>query len=300
MFSEEIAKLKKLGVQGTLFQALSFLTVIASGLIMWKGLCLFTNSESPIVVVLSGSMEPAFYRGDILFLTNPEVPYEIGDITVYKIPGSHIPIVHRVIESHISLTLPTSNTTQLLLTKGDNNKFDDISLYQGMEWIERQHVIGKVRGFLPYVGYVTIAMNDFPKLKYGLLGSVAIASDQTLENQNEEELNSLHGKIKSLRHVTIDILDDANRQNDQLDRTVRRRERSRLTFPDQYILIFCLFSLFHLSPPFEIHCSKLCPPPVSDNGVYHRGDRRTLADDEDLAERALFPADAIHGGELLG
>lgn len=31
-------------------------------------------------------MEPAFYRGDILFLTNPtHVPYEIGDITVYKV-----------------------------------------------------------------------------------------------------------------------------------------------------------------------------------------------------------------------
>jgi signal peptidase len=30
-------------------------------------------------------MEPAFYRGDILFLTNPvNVPYAIGDITVYK------------------------------------------------------------------------------------------------------------------------------------------------------------------------------------------------------------------------
>ena len=30
----------------------------------------FSNSdlESPIVVVLSGSMEPAFYRGDLLFL----------------------------------------------------------------------------------------------------------------------------------------------------------------------------------------------------------------------------------------
>ncbi|ORX38847.1 hypothetical protein BD324DRAFT_617538 [Kockovaella imperatae] len=44
-------------------------------------------------------------------------------------------------------------------------------------------------------------------------------SDQTLENQNDEELNSLHGKIKALRSVTIDILDDSNRQNDQLDRT---------------------------------------------------------------------------------
>lgn len=31
-------------------------------------------------------MEPAFYRGDILFLMNPaDVPYEVGDITVYKV-----------------------------------------------------------------------------------------------------------------------------------------------------------------------------------------------------------------------
>ncbi|WVQ98014.1 signal peptidase I [Kwoniella sp. CBS 9459] len=169
MFSSEIARIRKLGVQGLLFQALNLLTVISSGLMMWKALCLFTNSESPIVVVLSGSMEPAFYRGDILFLTNPaDVPYEIGDITVYQIPGSQIPIVHRVIESHVT------NTTQLLLTKGDNNAADDISLYSGMEWIERRHIIGKVRGFLPYVGYVTIAMNDFPQLKYALLGGVGL------------------------------------------------------------------------------------------------------------------------------
>jgi hypothetical protein len=31
-------------------------------------------------------MEPAFYRGDILFLTNPpNAIYDIGDITVYKV-----------------------------------------------------------------------------------------------------------------------------------------------------------------------------------------------------------------------
>ena len=67
MFGEEIARIRKLGVQGVsldaqvyrpankqlLLQALNFLTVIASGLMMWKGLCLVTNSESPIVVVLS-------------------------------------------------------------------------------------------------------------------------------------------------------------------------------------------------------------------------------------------------------
>lgn len=49
----------------------------------------------------SGSMEPAFYRGDLLFLTNPpNTRYQNGDITVYKIPGQDIPIVHRVLETH--------------------------------------------------------------------------------------------------------------------------------------------------------------------------------------------------------
>ena len=46
-------------------------------------------------------MEPAFSRGDIILLTNPvNVPYRIGDITVYKVPGQEIPIVHRVMETH--------------------------------------------------------------------------------------------------------------------------------------------------------------------------------------------------------
>ena len=35
---------------------------------------------------------------------------------------------------------------QLLLTKGDNNQIDDIELYQGLEWLERKHIVGKVRG----------------------------------------------------------------------------------------------------------------------------------------------------------
>lgn len=46
-------------------------------------------------------MEPAFYRGDLLFLVNPSrVMYHTGDIVVYKIPGQDIPIVHRILETH--------------------------------------------------------------------------------------------------------------------------------------------------------------------------------------------------------
>lgn len=40
-------------------------------------------------------------RGDLLFLTMPrKAPLKLGDITVYKVPGAPIPIVHRVIETH--------------------------------------------------------------------------------------------------------------------------------------------------------------------------------------------------------
>ena len=45
-----------------------------------------SNCESPIVVVLSGSMEPAFYRGDLLFLTNyDEEEIRVGEIVVFKV-----------------------------------------------------------------------------------------------------------------------------------------------------------------------------------------------------------------------
>jgi len=189
MFTEELKAFRRLGFRHLLLQMLNFSSVIASGLMMWKGLGLLTNTESPIVVVLSGSMEPAFYRGDLLFLTNPaHERYHTGDITVYKVPGADIPIVHRVMETHDIFTgsskiksdeesgfmgqPPARN--QLLLTKGDNNPVDDIDLYKGISWLERRHIVGKVRGFLPYIGYITIAMNDFPQLKYALLGGLGL------------------------------------------------------------------------------------------------------------------------------
>lgn len=59
-----------------------------------------TKSESPVVVVLSGSMEPAFQRGDILFLNNQDNPIRIGEIVVFKIKDRDIPIVHRVLKVH--------------------------------------------------------------------------------------------------------------------------------------------------------------------------------------------------------
>ena len=129
-------------------------------------------------------MEPAFYRGDLLFLTNPaNTRYETGDITVYKIPGQDVPIVHRVLVTRdvaervngyernsflfaeLQFAAMCSSweksprpENQLLLTKGDNNPMDDIDLYQGLSHIERKHVVGKVRGcaFFSSTGYAGV------------------------------------------------------------------------------------------------------------------------------------------------
>ena len=48
----------------------------------------------------SGSMEPAFQRGDILFLNNQDSPIRVGEIVVFKIKDRDIPIVHRVMKVH--------------------------------------------------------------------------------------------------------------------------------------------------------------------------------------------------------
>ncbi|EDM14693.1 Sec11-like 3 (S. cerevisiae), isoform CRA_b [Rattus norvegicus] len=62
--------LRKMNKRQLYYQVLNFAMIVSSALMIWKGLIVLTGSESPIVVVLSGSMEPAFHRGDLLFLTN--------------------------------------------------------------------------------------------------------------------------------------------------------------------------------------------------------------------------------------
>ena len=130
---------------------------------------ILTGSESPIVVVLSGSMEPAFYRGDLLMLTHDvQEPVRVGDIVVFKIEGREIPIVHRVLKIHekyisklidyISLSwfsVSREDGKLKFLTKGDNNNVDDRGLYvPGQYWLERKDLIGKAKGYVVLSSFV--------------------------------------------------------------------------------------------------------------------------------------------------
>ncbi|CAD7958508.1 unnamed protein product [Amoebophrya sp. A25] len=150
-------------------QLLNLACIIFTALMLWRGLSLSTGSESPVVVVLSGSMEPGFYRGDILFLNMwREERFVPGDVIVFQVEGRGIPIVHRIVNAHKSWDKEFA-----ILTKGDNNQVDDRGLYNSKQnFISKNEVMGRAFGFLPYVGMITILLNDYPWLKYIMIGSM--------------------------------------------------------------------------------------------------------------------------------
>lgn len=163
LFSKkDIETLRRLSFRQILGQAVNACYSIMITYMFWKALCFFLQNDSPIVCVLSESMEPGFARGDIIFLTRKE--YRTGDICVYQVYKNSIPIVHRVIRK----------VGEKLLTKGDNNMGNDIGLYRpGRTSLEPHETRAGVFGYIPYFGMPTIWMNAVPGLKYVILALVA-------------------------------------------------------------------------------------------------------------------------------
>lgn len=145
----------------------------------------------------SESMEPAFHRGDLLFLAMPQGPVRPLEIPVFKSWNYEIPIVHRTIRSHQTSPNITKAEEkkyklmpekQYVLTKGDHNKEDDRMLYSDgerqkwYEWLHDESFMGRVYGYYPYMGMLTILINDYPILKVALIGTMAFFILVTREN----------------------------------------------------------------------------------------------------------------------
>ena len=63
-----------------------------------------------------------------------------------------------------------------MLTKGDNNPVNDRSLYTNKQlYITNDMIVGKVHGIMPYGGYMTIVLNDYPMLKFLVLGGMLLS-----------------------------------------------------------------------------------------------------------------------------
>ncbi len=110
---------------------------------LMKALSIVLNTELPLAVVSSWSMEPTLHIGDLIVVSGIEP--EIGDIIVYS-RGKYI--VHRVISKS------EAKDGFSVVTKGDANAFSDGSI----SW---RQIKGKVVLVLPYIGVLKLLSENF-------------------------------------------------------------------------------------------------------------------------------------------
>lgn len=111
-------------------------------------------------VVVSGSMEPVFYRGDIVVVEkanfiginefNPE-DVQVGDIVIYKANWFPEPVIHRVID-----TGTAKNGTKYYVIKGDNNPVPDQEVVYPTQITSKVIKLGNQPLFIPKIGYITL------------------------------------------------------------------------------------------------------------------------------------------------
>jgi len=111
-------------------------------------------------VVVSGSMEPTFYRGDIVATVNtntygiqefnPETDVNVGDVVVYDATWYPEPVIHRVVDVQMI------NGSKYFVIKGDNNKQQDPYLVQPNQIRSKVINLGKNLLIIPKIGYITL------------------------------------------------------------------------------------------------------------------------------------------------
>ena len=110
-------------------------------------------------VVVSGSMEPAFYRGDIVMVEkadflgihefNPE-DVQVGDVVVYDAKWFDQPVIHRIID------IKDINGTTMYKIKGDNNNAPDPYYVTSDQIREKVVTWGDNLVVIPKIGYLSI------------------------------------------------------------------------------------------------------------------------------------------------
>ena len=128
---------------------------------VYFGLQVALNTDAPIVIVVSGSMEPNISEGDLLFvmgvdpedIKNGTAEDQNGDVIVFDARrlwagAPEEPIVHRVVDKYLV------NDTWYFSTKGDANLLPDRA------HVPESRIIGVVIGGIPYIGWVKIFLTE--------------------------------------------------------------------------------------------------------------------------------------------
>ncbi|MBQ2666817.1 signal peptidase I [Methanobrevibacter sp.] len=110
-------------------------------------------------VVVSGSMEPAFYRGDIVLVEKANFlginefdpsAVEVGDVVVYDAAWYDEPVIHRIIN------ITDINGTTMYVIKGDNNDKADPYYVTSDQIQEKVVTFNDNLVIIPKIGYLSL------------------------------------------------------------------------------------------------------------------------------------------------
>lgn len=112
-------------------------------------------------VVVSGSMEPVFSKGDIVLTEKVNVlginefdpeNLEVGDIVIYKAKWyNHNLVIHRIVGGY-----KDKNGNKYYITKGDNNPVTDPENVYPKEVVGKVITINNNPVYIPKIGYITM------------------------------------------------------------------------------------------------------------------------------------------------
>jgi signal peptidase len=134
-----------------------------------------------VSMVLTGSMEPEFYAGDLIVVTKAD-EYALRDIVVFQ--SGQSAVVHRIVEID----------GDTCVTQGDANNTAD-------EPIELSAIKGRVAFSIPKVGYVV----SFIKRPIGtilLLGCAILLFERSFSKEKQEhkdKLENIREEIEKLK-----------------------------------------------------------------------------------------------------
>ncbi|MCQ2970653.1 archaean signal peptidase. Serine peptidase. MEROPS family S26B [Methanobrevibacter gottschalkii] len=110
-------------------------------------------------VVVSGSMEPAFYRGDIVLVEKADFfgihefnasDVKVGDVVVYDAAWYNQPVIHRIIN------ITDINGTTMYVIKGDNNNAPDPYYVTSSQIKEKVVTVDDNLVVIPKIGYLSL------------------------------------------------------------------------------------------------------------------------------------------------
>lgn len=130
---------KKFGIEKILnVVVVTLFIILVLNLMTTKSDKLFEIIGFRSYTVLSGSMEPEFYPGDMVITKHKsKTDIQVNDIVTFR-DNDGVIITHRII----------GETLDGYITKGDNNNVEDADI------LTPENIIGEVKFSIPKLGYV--------------------------------------------------------------------------------------------------------------------------------------------------